>query len=180
MQQAIFAGFGGQGVLLMGQILAKAGMLDGRNVLWIPSYGPEMRGGTANCSVIVSDQPVGSPVIAAGEATDVVVMNLPSLHKFEESVMPGGRLFINTSLIEEKPTRTDITVVNVPVNDIAQELGNARVANMVMLGAFLKATGAAREESVMEALRASLGKAKEGLLPVNRQALARGASAVQV
>jgi 2-oxoglutarate ferredoxin oxidoreductase subunit gamma len=139
IEQVIMAGFGGQGVMSMGQLLAYSGMLEGKNVSWLPSYGPEMRGGTANCNVIVSDDEIGSPIVT--EATAVIAMNLPSLDKFEHSVMPGGTLIINSSLIERKCSRTDIDVFYIPANEIADELGNNRVANMVMLGAYLKKTG---------------------------------------
>ena len=136
--QLIIAGFGGQGVLLMGQLMAYAGMLDGREVSWMPAYGPEMRGGSANCSVVISDSPVGSPKVE--DADVVIAMNRPSMDLFESSVVPGGLLIYNSSLIDTKPTRTDITVVPVPCNDIADSLGNGRVANMVMLGALMERT----------------------------------------
>ena len=124
----IFAGFGGQGVLLIGQLLAYAGMYEGKNVSWLPSYGPEMRGGTANCSVVVSDEPVASPVI--NKCDCVIAMNRPSLDKFEQNVLPGGKLFINSSIIDKKATRTDIDVYYVPCNEIADKLNNPKVANM--------------------------------------------------
>ena len=122
----IFAGFGGQGVLLIGQLLAYAGMYEGKNVSWLPSYGPEMRGGTANCSVVVSDEPVASPVI--NKCDCVIAMNRPSLDKFEQNVLPGGKLFINSSIIDKKATRTDIDVYYVPCNEIADKLNNPKVA----------------------------------------------------
>ena len=129
--EIIMAGFGGQGVMAMGKILVEAAMEEGKNVSWLPSYGPEMRGGTANCSVIVSDEPIGAPVVT--EATAAIVMNRPSLDKFENDIIPGGALFINSSLIEKKATRDDIKVYYVPANEIASELGTDRVANIVML-----------------------------------------------
>ena len=132
-QQLIIAGFGGQGVLLIGQLLAYSGMLEGKEVSWMPAYGPEMRGGSANCSVVISDEPVGSPKVE--DATAVIAMNRPAMEKFESSIVPGGILLINSSLIDVEPKRTGVKVVKVPVNDIAAELGNARVGNMVMLGA---------------------------------------------
>jgi len=171
------AGFGGQGVMSMGQLLAYSGMLEGKNVSWLPSYGPEMRGGTANCNVIVSDDEIGSPIVT--EATAVIAMNLPSLDKFEHSVMPGGTLIINSSLIERKCSRTDIDVFYIPANEIADELGNNRVANMVMLGAYLKKTGIVKPESVIESLRKVLGPSKEHLIPVNEEALKRGSMCVE-
>ena len=123
----IMAGFGGQGVMLMGQLMSYAGMFDGKHVSWMPSYGPEMRGGTANCSVVVSDQPVASPVVT--EPTCAVVMNAPSLDKFAPTVVPGGCLLINSSLVTADPGRDDVKVFKVPANEIANELGNSRAAN---------------------------------------------------
>ena len=177
LEQNIFAGFGGQGVLLMGQLLAYAGMLEDKEVSWLPSYGPEMRGGTANCSVVISDEPVASPVVT--KASTVVAMNRPSLDKFEDSVLPGGMLFINSSIIDKKPERTDINVFYVPCNEIAEELGNGRVANMVMLGAYIAKTKCVDFESVLDALLHKLGEKKAHLIPMNRDALNRGADAVK-
>jgi 2-oxoglutarate ferredoxin oxidoreductase subunit gamma len=122
----IMAGFGGQGILLIGKMLAYAGMHEGKEVSWLPSYGPEMRGGTCNCTVVISDRPVGSPVIRSPRA--VLAMNLPSLDKFERDVRPGGLLLINSSLISRDPARADLTVVKVPANEIANSLGNPRCA----------------------------------------------------
>lgn len=177
-ERMIFAGFGGQGIMSMGQLLTYAGMMEGKNVSWLPSYGPEMRGGTANCNVTVSDEPVGSPVIT--EATTVVVMNRPSLDKFEKYLVPGGKLFINTSLISKKAERSDIEVYEIPANDIANELGNLKVANMVVLGALLERTQLVKRESVLDALKKVLGPGKEHLVPLNEQALNRGAELVKV
>lgn len=171
--EIICAGFGGQGVLLMGQIVAYAGMVEDKNVSWMPSYGPEMRGGTANCCVIVSEEPVGSPVVT--EADAVIVMNKPSLEKYEAFVKPGGSLFINSSLIDSKATRDDVTVHYVPVNDIATELGNPRVANIVMLGAYIASSGAVSKESVIKAVEYVLGKGKAHLIPINEKAFDEGA-----
>lgn len=177
LEQNIFAGFGGQGVLLMGQLLAYAGMLEDKEVSWLPSYGPEMRGGTANCSVVISDEPVASPVVT--KASAVVAMNRPSLDKFEDAVLPGGMLFINSSIIDKKPERTDIKVYYVPCNEIAEELGNGRVANMVMLGAYIELTKCVDIESVLDALLHKLGEKKAHLIPLNREALNRGAESVR-
>ena len=174
--EAIFAGFGGQGVMLIGQLLAYSGMYEGKNVSWFPAYGPEMRGGTANCSVVVSDDPVGSPVIS--EPDVLVAMNRPSLEKFEKLLKPGGILFYNTSLIDIKPQRTDIKVIGIPANDIATELGNAKVANMVVMGAILKATGAVDLETVVSVLKKTMTGSKQSLNPLNRTALERGMSLV--
>lgn len=175
-RQIIVAGFGGQGVLLMGQLLAYAGMLEGQEVSWMPSYGPEMRGGSANCAVVISDRPVGSPKVE--DATAVIAMNRPSMEQFEKNVVPGGGLLYNSSLIEVKPTRDDIRVVAVPCNDIAQELGNARVANMVMLGAYIELTKLFPMDALVEALRHKLGPSKEKLIPLNRKAMEAGAACV--
>lgn len=175
-ERIIIAGFGGQGVQSMGQLLAYAGMLEGRNVSWLPSYGPEMRGGTTNCNVIISDDPVGAPIVS--EATCAMVLNRPSLEKFESAVMPGGDLYINSSLVEQKATRTDIHVHYVPCNELAEELGNSRVGNMVMLGAYLHRSGAASYDAVLEALTQVLGEGKAHLVDVNRRALTTGAKLV--
>jgi len=175
-QQILMAGFGGQGVLLMGQLLAMSAMAEGKNVTWWPAYGPEMRGGAANCSVVVSDEPVGSPQVT--EPTGAMVMNLPSMLIFEKAVTPGGVLLYNSSLIKTPPARDDIRVFGVPCNEIAQGLGNDRVANMVMLGAYVKLTGVISPDSLIEALRQRLGASKESLIPVNRQAIEAGAAAI--
>jgi 2-oxoglutarate ferredoxin oxidoreductase subunit gamma len=167
----IMAGFGGQGILLIGKMLAYAGMREGKEVSWLPSYGPEMRGGTANCTVVISDRPVGSPVIRSPRA--VVAMNLPSLDKFEPDVRPGGLLLINTSLIDRTAARTDLTVIEVPANEIANSLGNRRGANMVALGAYLGATEAVSIEGVIEVVRETFA-AKPGVIDVNIEALKRG------
>jgi 2-oxoglutarate ferredoxin oxidoreductase subunit gamma len=165
----IIAGFGGQGVLLIGQMIAYAGMLEGKEVTWMPSYGPEMRGGTANCTVIVSDKRISSPV--AAEATAVVAMNLPSLAKFEGLVKPGGQLFVNTSLIKEKPSRNDVKIYNVDANEIAVGLHNDKVSNMVVLGAIINKTGVVKPESVEKVMEKLFTGKKAKLLPLNKQAL---------
>ncbi|MBB6215117.1 2-oxoglutarate ferredoxin oxidoreductase subunit gamma [Anaerosolibacter carboniphilus] len=176
-QQVICAGFGGQGVMSMGQLLTYAGMIEGKNVSWLPSYGPEMRGGTANCSVVVSDKPVGSPIIT--DATTAIVMNLPSLIKFEKDLVKDGILLINSSLIEKKPSRDDVKAYFVPANEIANDLGNAKVANMVMLGAFLELTKTVEVDSIIAALKKVFGPSKEHLIPMNKDALEKGAAAVR-
>ena len=134
-EQCIFAGFGGQGMLLIGKFLAEAGMESGKHVSWLPSYGPEMRGGTANCSVVVSDKPVASPLISVADT--VLAMNLPSMLKFQSEVKPGGLLLVNSSIIDEKSNRDDCDVVYVPCNHIAEEIGNPKGANVVFLGAYV-------------------------------------------
>jgi len=170
-KDVIMAGFGGQGILLIGKMLAYAGMREGKEVSWLPSYGPEMRGGTANCTVVISDRPVGSPVIQSPRA--VVAMNLPSLDKFEADVRTGGLLLVNTSLIERESTRNDVTVIEVPANQIANELGNRRGANMVALGAYLGATDAVSVEGIVEVIRETFA-AKPGVVDININALHRG------
>ncbi|MDD5016573.1 MAG: 2-oxoacid:acceptor oxidoreductase family protein [Eubacteriales bacterium] len=174
--EIISAGFGGQGVLLLGQLITYAGMIEGYHVSWLPSYGPEMRGGTANCCVVVSDEPVGSPVVT--EADAVIVLNRPSLDKFENSLKPGGKLFINSSLIEKKASRGDVNVYYIPANDIALSLGNVKVANMAMLGAYVKASGIVKKESIIKALGKALGEKKLHLIPINEQAFDEGAKRV--
>ncbi|GAU77141.1 2-oxoacid:acceptor oxidoreductase family protein [Fusibacter sp. 3D3] len=177
-EKVICAGFGGQGVMLIGQLISYAGMLEGKEVSWLPSYGPEMRGGTANCSVMVSERTIGSPVIT-NDATTAIVMNLPSLDKFENDIAAKGNILINSSLIEKKATRSDIVAYYVPANEIAGELGNSRVANMVMLGAYLELTKTVEVDSVMKALNKIFGEGKAHLLDVNRAALEKGAKAIK-
>lgn len=177
VEKNIFAGFGGQGVLLMGQLLAMAGMTEGKNTSWIPSYGPEMRGGTANCSIIISDKEIFSPIVT--KATAVIAMNRPSLEKFENTVVPGGKLFINSSIVDTTSSRTDIDVYYVPCNEIAHELGNDKVSNMVMLGAYLEKCPIVQIDSVIQALLDKLGKNKAHLIPMNRAAFAKGAEVVK-
>ena len=175
-KEMIFAGFGGQGVMLMGQILAYAGMLEGQQVSWFPAYGPEMRGGTANCSIIIGDEPVGTPIVT--EPSVVVAMNLPSLDKFEPMLHVDGTLLINSSLIDRKPHRTDIKTYYVPCNDIAQELGNLKVANMVMVGAIIAASGVVDIDSVISVLAKKIFKNKPQVMPINEQAIRRGLECV--
>ncbi len=177
-QKVIMAGFGGQGIMAIGKLLAYAGMLENRNVTWMPSYGPEMRGGTANCAVVVSDDEVGSPLISK-DGTSAIVMNLPSMVKFEKELLPGGKLIINKSLIDAKPTRTDIEVYYVNANELAMELGNAKVANMVMLGAYLEIAKTIETESVLQAFVKVFGEEKSHLVPLNKEALQKGAEAVR-
>ncbi|SKA11615.1 2-oxoacid:acceptor oxidoreductase family protein [Selenihalanaerobacter shriftii] len=143
----------------------------------MPSYGPEMRGGTANCTVIVSQERIASPVVSS--PSTAVVMNRPSLDKFEDQVQEGGNLFINTSLISKESDRDDINVIEVPANEIANELGNSKVANMVMLGAFITQTGVIDFDSVMEALENVLPEHRHNLLPLNEKALQRGKEVVE-
>ncbi len=171
-KQFLFAGFGGQGMLLIGKFLAMACMLDGKHVSWLPSYGPEMRGGTANCSVIVSDDPVASPLV--DQADVVVAMNRPSLDKFESYVKPGGVLVINSSLIDRKAERSDIQVVYCDANRIAEEIGNPKGANVAILGALLAKAPVVDDEKMSEAIRIELGERKAKFLPGNMKALQAG------
>ncbi|AKL96932.1 2-oxoglutarate ferredoxin oxidoreductase subunit gamma [Clostridium aceticum] len=177
-EKIIMAGFGGQGVMSMGQLLTYSGMIEDKQVSWLPSYGPEMRGGTANCSVIVSDGLIGSPIITE-DATAVIAMNLPSLVKFEKNLRTGGKLLINSSLIEKKAEREDVEAYYIPANEIANEIGNLRVANMVMLGAYLELTKVVSVESIIEAFKKVYGADKEHLITFNKEALHRGAAAVR-
>lgn len=177
LNEFVFAGFGGQGVLLMGQLVAYAGMHEGKNVSWLPSYGPEMRGGTANCSVVVSDEEVGCPIVT--EPDCAIVMNKPSMDLFEKTVKKGGNLFVNSSLIDQKCKRTDINVYYVPANGIADELGNGKAANMVMLGAVLQVTQSVTPGGVIEALKEKMGEKKIHLIPLNEKALEQGARSVE-
>jgi len=173
LQEIILAGFGGQGVMSMGQLLAYAGLVEGKHVSWIPSYGPEMRGGTANCSVTISDEEVSSPIIT--EPDTLIVLNRPSLEKFEQDVKPGGRLLINSSLIDIEPKRQDLQVLKIPVTELGREiLGNNRVSNMIILGAFVELTRAVSLESVIGALKKVLPEYRHNLIPLNRKALETG------
>ena len=173
----VIAGFGGQGVMLMGQLIATAAMLEGKHSTWFPSYGPEMRGGTANCTVVVDEKPIASPVVAT--PTEVVAMNYPSMMKFGRVLKSGGYLFINSSVIHETLDRKDIKLIPVPVNDIADRIGNLKVANVVMLGAFLELTKTVGFKSVEEALREKLTGRKSALLDYNLRALEEGAKYVR-
>ena len=165
----IIAGFGGQGVMLIGQMIAYAAMLEGKEVTWMPAYVPEMRGGTANCTVIVSDRKINSPIVS--EATSVIVMNLPSLVRFENMVVPGGKLFVNRSLIKEKPKRDDIDVYYIDANEIAAGLHNDKVANMVILGAVVSVTGVVELESIIKVMDKIFIGNKSKLILLNKQAL---------
>ena len=167
-QKMFFAGSGGQGILLMGQMVASAAMLEDKSTTFFPSYGPEMRGGTANCTVVVSDKPVSCPLIF--ESDCVVAMNLPSLIKFEPSLKPGGVLLLNKSIIHLEPQRDDITVYDVPANDLAHDLGYPVVANIIMLGAFVRTTGIVSAVSVEKIIRDTFGKKKAEMVDINLKA----------
>lgn len=171
-ERIIVAGFGGQGVMMIGKLLAHSGMMENRNVSWLPSYGPEMRGGTANCNVIISENIIGAPVVT--KASCVIAMNLPSLDKFEKDVNAGGRLLMNSSLIDRKSTRDDVNVFEIPVNDIANRQGSLKVANVVMLGAYIALSHVVKGETIFEAIKEVLGKSKRHLLDINIKALNEG------
>lgn len=171
-KEIIIAGFGGQGIVSSGIILGYAGMLENKNVTFFPSYGAEMRGGTANCSVVVSSEPVASPIVAYPDI--VIIMNEPSLARFEPMVKPGGILFYNKTLIKSRPKRDDITVLAIEANAIAEELGQGRIANMVMLGALAKKTEILKLETLKKAQRERFVKASSEQLLLNDKALERG------
>lgn len=169
--EVMFAGFGGQGVMLIGQMLAYAGMNDGKNVVWLPSYGPEMRGGTAYCTVVVSHKDIGSPIIDNPQS--ICVLNRPSFDKFHTRVKPGGLLLINTSLVDAMTDRTDIDVLAVAANDIAMELGTGKAANMCVLGAYVGRTKAVSLESLRQLVRNQFQK-KPQFIDVNLKVLEKG------
>ena len=171
-QQFIFAGFGGQGMLLIGKFLAMACMMDGKHVSWLPSYGPEMRGGTANCSVSVSDEPIGSPLVDMADC--IVAMNRPSLDKFESKVKPGGTLIYDGYGINVPPTRKDIKVYRIDAMDKAAEMNMIKVFNMVVLGGLLKVHPIVSIESVLKALRKTLPERHHHLIPMNEEAIRLG------
>jgi 2-oxoglutarate ferredoxin oxidoreductase subunit gamma len=169
--KTVFAGFGGQGVLSMGLNLAQAALLEGKNVTYLPSYGAEVRGGTANCTVAVSDEEIASPVASSPDF--IVAMNQPSMVRFQNQIQSGGVLFINSSLIETEISRGDVDIIKVPANSIAEQLGSLRSANMVMLGAFTKNSNIVSISSVIEGLKSALKK-KQKLIAVNTKALMAG------
>lgn len=168
-EQIIFAGFGGQGILSIGKFLAYAGMDANLNVSWLPSYGPEMRGGTANCSVILTDEGIGSPIVT--KADSLVVMNRPSLDKFEDSVAPSGIIIIDSDLVDRMPRRTDVEVIAIPAQTMAEELGNKKIANMVLLGALVKKTGIVSVEGLINSLKIH---GKEEFFEINKKAVEKG------
>ncbi len=171
-EEIIFSGFGGQGALFAGQLLTYAGLEDGQQVTWIPSYGPEMRGGTAHCTVIISDEPIGSPIIR--NPSIAVVLNPPSLEKYEPLMVPGGLLIINSSLVSRETKRTDIDVLRIPANNLADELGNAKMANVVLLGALLAKRPLMSLETIDRILDEHLTGKKKQFIEPNKRALRRG------
>ena len=172
--EVIIAGFGGQGVLFAGQVLAYAAMDEGMHVTWIPSYGPEMRGGTANCTVVISDVEIGSPLVS--RPTAVIAMNKPSLDKYEEMVKEGGLLIVNESLVDRPVNRSDIRSVMVPANALAEEIGDKRMMNMILLGALLGNLNIIPLSAIEKSLSEHLSERNKRLLPANRTALEKGAT----
>lgn len=172
VEEVIFAGFGGQGVLSMGQVLAYSGMIENREVCWMPSYGPEMRGGTANCIVTVSSSEISSPII--GTFDTVVALNQPSLDKFEMAVKSGGTLIYDSTNIIDPPTRDDIDIVPIPASEEAIKLKNTKIMNMIVLGAFLAKRDTVKIDTVLKALKQVLPERHHHLIPLNEQALQRG------
>ena len=170
----IVSGFGGQGTLFAGQVLAYAALDAGKNVTWIPSYGPEMRGGTAHCTVIVSDEEIGSPIVR--NPTIAIALNLPSLDKYEYKIQSGGLIVANTSLINREVERLDITTLQIPANNIAEQIGNVRLANMVAVGAMVTARPILSLEEIESALEEHLPKRHKKLIPSNFEALRQGAA----
>ncbi|MDE5785318.1 MAG: 2-oxoacid:acceptor oxidoreductase family protein [Duncaniella sp.] len=171
-EEIIIAGFGGQGVLSMGKILAYAGLMQDLEVTWMPSYGPEQRGGTANVTVILSDEPISSPVL--NKYDTAVILNQQSLDKFEPKVKPGGTLIYDPYSIHHAPTRTDINVVAVPAMEATLEMESSKAYNMVLLGALLKTRGLVEVEAVMKGLKKTLPERHHHLLPMNRNAILKG------
>jgi len=171
-EEIIMAGFGGQGIMMMGKLLTYAGMKEEKEVSWMPSYGPEMRGGTANCTVIISDKKIPSPM--SSKPDSIIVMNLPSLDKFLPKVKSGGTVFMNSSLIEEEVTRDDVKVIKVPANEIANELGNSKIANMVMLGSFVEEKKIVEPATVKDSLENVLSARNQKLIDLNVKALEKG------
>ena len=170
--QILIAGFGGQGVLFAGKFLAYKGLVQDKQVSWLPSYGPEMRGGTCNCSVILSDTPVGSPIITNPDV--LVAMNLPSLTKFVDTVVPGGKIIIDSTLIDVKVQRSDVQVFYVPATQMAKDAGFATLANMILAGKVLKETDAVSFDGNKETLESFIPAKKAGLIDINCKALQAG------
>ena len=173
-KQYLFSGFGGQGILFAGKFIAYKGLIEDKQVSWLPSYGPEMRGGTASCSVIVSDEPVGSPIVTYPDV--LVAMNLPSLDRFESKVRPGGVIFLDSSLIERKVERTDVTAFYIPATKLAGENGFPTLANMIIVGKILKELGEYNDEGLKGALAKVISAKHADMMDVNRRAIDLGAS----
>jgi len=177
LEEIIIAGFGGQGVLSTGQTLAYAAMIEGKEVSWMPSYGPEMRGGTANCITIISDQKISSPIIS--EYDTAIVLNQPSMDKFESKVKPGGLLIYESNNVKEISTRTDIEIIGIPAAEEAVKLNNPKVFNMIVLGSYLERKPVVQPDSVIQALKKVLPERYHHLLDLNKRALDTGAELVE-
>jgi len=176
IKKTVFSGFGGQGVLMMGYVLAVSAMRDGKNVTYLPSYGAEVRGGTANCTVVVSDEEIFSPVASSPDYA--VIMNRPSLVKYEGMIKEGGTIILNSSLVDRNPSRDDVEVIKVAANDLARELGSDRTINMIMLGAFVAKTGISTLDSIMNGLGEIVKGKKASVMKLNRKGLDKGAEYV--
>ena len=176
-ERILCAGFGGQGVMVLGKLIACAAMLDGREVTWMPSYGPEMRGGTAYCSVVVADHPVGSPIVTTN-ATSLIVMNLPSLDRFEQSVLPGGIMLVNSSLIDREISRDDVLIHKLEANKIAAQCGAPKAANMVMLGAYMAIREIVDQHHLKMAFKQIFGTMTASSFERNMKAVSRGFESV--
>jgi 2-oxoglutarate ferredoxin oxidoreductase subunit gamma len=170
--KTIFSGFGGQGVLMMGISLAHSAMNKGYHVTYLPAYGAEMRGGIANCTVAVADEEIASPV--ASEPDYLIAMNAPSLFTFQNKITSGGTIFLNSSIVKDRPNRPDVKVCAVPCVDIAQDLGNTRVANIIMMGVFIKKSGIVPDDIYLKSLETIMGSKKKGVAEINRKAFAAG------
>ena len=170
--QILIAGFGGQGVLFAGKFLAYKGLLEDKQVSWLPSYGPEMRGGTANCSIILSDDPVGSPIVSTPDA--LIAMNLPSYDKYENAVVLGGKVFVDSTLISRKAQRTDIDAYYIPATKMAADAGIPTLANMIILGKMIKETGAVSFENMVDVMKKIVSAKRAELIDINIKALEAG------
>ncbi len=176
-EEIIIAGFGGQGVLSMGQIICYSGVMQGMEVSWMPSYGPEMRGGTANCTVIVSDKPISSPVLTSFDTA--IVLNQPSLDKFEGMVKPGGTIIYERNSIIHKPTRTDVNIFGISAYDEAVKMDNVKIFNMIVVGGFLKIKPILKLENVIKGLQKVLPERYHNLIPLNEDAIRRGMGIIE-
>ena len=170
--QILIAGFGGQGVLFAGKFIAYTGLLEGKQLSWLPSYGPEMRGGTANCSVIISDDPVGSPIVSKPDV--LMVMNLPSLDKYENAAVKGAKIFVDSTLIERKVQRSDVDTFYIPATQMANDAGISTLANMIMVGKIIRETGVVSYDNIVDALKKVVSAKHANLLDVNLKALEMG------
>ena len=170
--KSIYAGFGGQGILMMGYMLAYAAMKEDKSVTYLPSYGAEVRGGTAHCTISVGDEEIASPIASVPDY--LAIMNAPSLDKFQNMLKKGGGCLLNTSLVTKKSVRKDIVIYEIPVSEMAEDLGDIRSANMIMLGAFLRVTNLVKRETVLEIIQETFGKKKPQVLERNEQALSKG------